>query len=102
MKNSILRFGQLLEGLQLDDELFNDIIQDLKDELDIEFSITKGYFDENSKAVRLVNENPTSSKDNQHTYFYLTTINLTLLREKDQTMILNCIVMIDFLNCLIN
>ena len=63
MKNSILRFSQLFEGLELDDELIQDLTQDLKDELDLEFELVKGYFNENSKSTRLLNNQPTSSED---------------------------------------
>ena len=49
MKNSILRFEQiLLEELQLDEETIQDLIQDLKDELDLEFEIIEGYLSETS------------------------------------------------------
>lgn len=86
MKNSIKRFGQLFEGLELDDDLFNDIIQDLKDELDIEFTVHKGYFNESSKSTRLINENPTSSEDK---LAYLITIDYNKLGfnklEREQT-----------------
>jgi hypothetical protein len=63
MKNSILRFSQLFEGLELDDELIQDLTLDLKDELNLEFEIRKGYFNESSKSARILNENPTSSDD---------------------------------------
>lgn len=63
MKNSIKRFGQLFEGLELDDDLFNDIIQDLKDEFNSDINWRKGYFNESSKSARILNENPTSSDD---------------------------------------
>lgn len=63
MKNSILKFSQLFEGLELDDELIQDLTQDLKDELNLEFELRKGYFNENSKSTRLLNDKPTSNED---------------------------------------
>lgn len=62
--NSILRFGQLFEGLELDDELIQDLTLDLKDELDLEFEIQKGYFNENCTTGRLLlTDKPTSNED---------------------------------------
>ena len=69
MKNSILRFSQLFEGLELDDEL----IQDLKDELNLEFDLRKGYFNEKSNDMRWINEKPTSEEDK---LAYLLVLNL--------------------------
>ncbi len=63
MKNSIKRFEQLFEGLELDDDLFNDIIQDLKDELNADISWRKGYFNEESKDMQWLNDKPISSED---------------------------------------
>lgn len=63
MKNSILKFSQLFEGLELDDELIQDLTQDLKDELDLEFEIKKGYFNENSDNLSWLNDRPTSNED---------------------------------------
>ena len=62
MKNSILRFRQLFEGLELDDELIQDLTLDLKDELNLEFEIRKGYFNESDNSSWL-NDKPTSSED---------------------------------------
>ena len=63
MKNNIKRFRQLFESFDLDDESIKDITQELKDELDINLDIRKGYFNENSKSTKLLNDNPTSSDD---------------------------------------
>lgn len=69
MKNSILRFGQILEGLQLDEETVKDLIQDLKDELDLEFEVIEGYLSEVSlkKGIwgdfRSLFKKPTSVSD---------------------------------------
>ena len=69
MKNSILRFGQILEELQLDDESIKDLIQDLKDELDLEFYVIEGYLSESSLKrgiwgdFGLLFRKPTSSTD---------------------------------------
>jgi hypothetical protein len=63
MKNSIKRFEQLFEGLELDDDLFNDIIQDLEDELNADINWRKGYFNEESKDMQWLNDKPISSED---------------------------------------
>lgn len=63
MKNSILKFSQLFEGLELDDELIQDLTQDLKDELDLDFELKKGYFSENSTSYMILNDKPTSNDD---------------------------------------
>lgn len=63
MKNNIKRFRQLFESFELDDESIKDLTQELKDELDISLDIRKGYFNENSKSTKLLNEKPTSSDD---------------------------------------
>jgi hypothetical protein len=73
MKNSILRFRQLFEGLELDDELIQDLTLDLKDELNLEFEIRKGYFNESDNSSWL-NDKPTSSEDK---LAYLLVLNLT-------------------------
>ena len=73
MKNSILRFRQLFEGLELDDELIQDLTQDLKDELNLEFEIKKGYFNEGFDNSRWLNDKPTSSEDK---LAYLLVLNL--------------------------
>jgi hypothetical protein len=73
MKNSILRFSQLFEGLELDDELIQDLTLDLKDELNLEFEIRKGYFNEKSDNSRWLNDKPTSSEDK---LAYLLVLNL--------------------------
>lgn len=63
MKNNIKRFRQLFESFELDDESIKDLTQELKDELNISLDIKKGYFNENSKSTKLLNDNPTSSDD---------------------------------------
>lgn len=70
MKNSILRFEQiLLEELQLDEETIQDLIQDLKDELDLDFEVIEGYLSETSLKRGLFGDNrglfkkPTSASD---------------------------------------
>lgn len=73
MKNSILKFSQLFEGLELDDELIQDLTLDLKDELNLEFEIRKGYFNEKSDNSRWLNDKPTSSEDK---LAYLLVLNL--------------------------
>jgi len=72
MKN-ILKFSQLFEGLELDDELIQDLTLDLKDELNLEFEIRKGYFNEKSDNSRWLNDKPTSSEDK---LAYLLVLNL--------------------------
>jgi hypothetical protein len=70
MRNSILRFKEiLLEGIQLDEETIQDLIQDLKDELDLNFEVTEGYLSESSlkKGIwgdsKTLFKKPTSSSD---------------------------------------
>jgi hypothetical protein len=63
MKNSIKKFKQLFESFDLDDESIKDLTQDLKDELDGNLTLKKGYFNESSKSARILNENPTSADD---------------------------------------
>jgi hypothetical protein len=63
MKNSIKKFKQLFESFDIDDESIKDLTQDLKDELDGNLTLKKGYFNESSKSTRILNENPTSADD---------------------------------------
>jgi hypothetical protein len=88
MKNSIKRFGQLLEGLQLDEETIQDLIQDLKDELDLNFEVIEGYLSETSLKKGLWGDfrglfkKPTSASDKK---CYKITINLPENKTKSIT-----------------
>jgi len=49
MNYKILRFVELLkESMEIDDEIIKDLTNDLSDELDIEFTIDKGYLSKES------------------------------------------------------
>ena len=85
MKN-ILKFSQLFEGLELDDELIQDLTLDLKDELNLEFEIRKGYFNEKSDNLRWLNDKPTSSEDK---LAYLLVLNLKDMKLNKITRNLN-------------
>jgi hypothetical protein len=89
MRNSILRFKEiLLEGLQLDEETIQDLIQDLKDELDLNFEVTEGYLSETSLKKGLWGDfrglfkKPTSASDKK---CYKITINLPENKTKSIT-----------------
>jgi len=86
MKNSIKKFKQLFESFDIDDESIKDLTQDLKDELDGNLTLKKGYFNESSKSARILNENPTSADDK---LAYLITIDYNKLGfnklEREQT-----------------
>jgi hypothetical protein len=88
MKNSILRFGQILLERLLDEETVKDLIQDLEDELDLEFELIEGYLSETSlkKGVwgdfRVLFKKPTSASDKK---CYKITINLPKNKTKSIT-----------------
>ena len=70
MNYKILRFVELLkESMEIDDVVIKDLTDDLKDELDIEFDLTKGYLSKESLKKGLWGDmgqlfkRPTTSSD---------------------------------------
>lgn len=83
---SILRFAQLFESVDLDDEGIQELFQDIQDELNIEFSFRKGYFNEKSDNLQWLSEKPISKEDK---LAYLILINLGDMRLNKLTRNLN-------------